>query len=100
MGEMVLVNLIFFNSFACTYTLFPPVNKFPNIEAPKVPNNILRNPPLCSLASCLIVSLTPFNYTPESSRDLTIFIIFISLFEIIKVVVPAPLVAPEPSIFF
>ena len=82
-------------------TPFPPVNKFPNNEAPKVPNNILRNHPPCSLASCLIVFLTPFNNTPESSRDLTIFIIsFISLFDIIKVVVPTPLVAPEPSIFF
>ena len=64
-------------------------------EAAKVPNNILRNHPLCSLVSCWIVSLTPFNNTPEFSRDITIFIIsFISSFEIIKVVVP------EPSIFF
>ena len=27
------------------------VNRSPSKEAPKVPNNILRNPPLCSLAS-------------------------------------------------
>ena len=27
-------------------------NISPSKEAPKVPNNILRNPPLCSLASC------------------------------------------------
>ena len=26
-------------------------NTLPSKEAPKVPNNILRNPPLCSLAS-------------------------------------------------
>ena len=102
MGEMVLVNLIFFLiPSPARVTPFPPVNKFPNNEAPKVPNNILRNLPLCSLASCWIVSLTPFNNKPEFSRDLTIFIIsFISSFEIIKVVVPAPLVTPEPSIFF
>ena len=29
-----------------------PDNISPSKEAPKVPNNILRNPPLCSLASC------------------------------------------------
>ena len=27
-------------------------NEFQYHEAPKVPNNIARNPPLCSLASC------------------------------------------------
>ena len=48
-------------------------NTSPSKEAPNVPNNILRNPLLCSLASCCIVSLTPFNNTPESSRDLTIY---------------------------
>ena len=26
-------------------------NRSPSKETPKVPNNILRNPPLCSLAS-------------------------------------------------
>ena len=50
-----------------------PANVFPNRLAPNVPNNILRNPPLCSLASILIVSLIPSNSIPESSRDLTIF---------------------------
>ena len=40
---------------------FPPVNKLPNKLAPHVPSNILRNPPLCSLVSFLIVLLTPFN---------------------------------------
>ena len=34
-----------------------PVNIFPSIEAPKVSNNILRNPPHC-LFSCFSVSLT------------------------------------------
>ena len=68
MGEMVLVNLIFFFLIPSPTRITPflPVNKFPNNEAPnKVPNSILRNPPLCSLASCWIVSLTPFNNTPE-----------------------------------
>ena len=63
------------------------VNKPRSKEAPKVPINILRNTPLCSLASFSIVSLTPFNNNPESSRDLTIFkISSISSFEIIKIV--------------
>ena len=47
---MVLVNLTFFLiPSPARVTPLPPVNKFPNNEAPKVPNNILRNPPLCSL---------------------------------------------------
>ena len=50
-----------------------PVNKFPNKDAPKVPNNILRNPPFCSFVSFLIVSVTPFNKTPEISKAWTIF---------------------------
>ena len=50
-------------------------------------HNILRNPPLCSLASFWIVLLTPFKNKPESSRDLTILIMsFISSFDIISVV--------------
>ena len=32
-----------------------PANKFPNKLAPKVPNNILKNPPFCSFVSFLIV---------------------------------------------
>ena len=45
-------------------------------------------------ASSFIVSLTPFNRIPESSRDLTIFkMSFNSSFEIIKVV----LLAPDPT---
>ena len=75
MGEMVLVNFIFLLiPSPARITPFPPVNKFPNNEVSKLPNNILRN--LCSLASCWIVwqmiELTPFNITPESSRDLII----------------------------
>ena len=71
MGEMVLVNLVcFLIPSPARVTPFPPVNKLPNNEAPKVPNNILRNPPLCSLASCWIVSLTPFNITPEFTQEI------------------------------
>ena len=36
------------------------VNRFPNKVAPNVPNNTLRNLPLCYFALILIVSLTPF----------------------------------------
>ena len=49
------------------------VNRSPSKEAPNVPNNPLRNPPLCPLASFWIVSLTPFNNTPQSSSDLNYF---------------------------
>ena len=67
------------------------VHRLPSKEAPKVPRSIDRKPPLCSFASFLIVSLTPFNSTPESSRDLAIFkMSFISSFEIVKVIVPDP----------
>ena len=61
-----------------------PANMLPNKLAP---NNILRNPPLCSLASFWIVLLIPFNNEPESSRDLAIYIMSsISSFDIISVV--------------
>ena len=50
------------------------VNIFPNKLALNVPKNIPRNPPFCSLTSFRIVSQTPFNNKPESSRDLTIFL--------------------------
>ena len=45
-----------------------PDNKFPNKDAPKVPNNIDKNPPFCYLVSFLIVLVTPFNKIPESSK--------------------------------
>ena len=64
-----------------------PVNKFPYKPALKVPNNIPRNPPVCFFASFLTVSLTPFINKPDSSRDLTVFmILFRFLFEIINVI--------------
>ena len=64
---------------------FPPVNKLPNNLAANVPSNILKNPPLCSLVSFLIVLLTYFNKIPEFSRALIIFIIsFMSFCSIIN----------------
>ena len=68
---------------------------FPTKLAPKVQNNIPKNPPFCSFVSFLIVLVTPVNKILESSRAWTIFIMsFISSFKIIEVVVP------EPCIFF
>ena len=68
-----------------------PVKRFPNKLAPKVPNNIPRNPPFCYFASFLNALLTPFVYKPDSSRDSIISIIsFISSFKIINVVLPDP----------
>ena len=62
-----------------------PDNEFPNILAANVPNNVGRNPPFCSFASFLILSLIPFINYPDSLCDLIIFIISsISSFEIIK----------------
>ena len=76
MGEMVLVNLRVFlvpsparkTPSPARTTPIPPDNKFPNKEAPNVPNNILRNPSFCSLASFWIVLVTPSNKTPEFSK--------------------------------
>ena len=42
-----------------------PANIFPNKLAPKVPNNILKNPTFCSFVSLFV---TPFNKILESSR--------------------------------
>ena len=63
------------------------VNKEPNKLAPTVPINNPRNPGFCYFASFLIVSVTLFINKPDSSSDLTIFIIFIFSFEIISVVI-------------
>ena len=52
-----------------------PVNRFLIKLAPKMPHYIPRNPPFCSFASFSIVSLTPFINNPDSSRDLTTFMI-------------------------
>ena len=45
-----------------------PVKKFSIKVAPKVPNNILKNPPFCSFVSFLIVLVTPFIKILEFSR--------------------------------
>ena len=37
-----------------------PANAFPNMLAANIPNNTGRNPPFCSFASFLTVSLIPF----------------------------------------
>ena len=44
------------------------VKRFPNKLVPKVSNNIPTNPPFCSFASFLIVSLILFIRKPDSSR--------------------------------
>ena len=59
--------------FGITYF---PANVFPYILASNVPNNIEINPLFCTFTSCLIVSLIHFITNPDSSSDLTIFIIF------------------------
>ena len=52
---------------------------------------MLRNPHFCSFALFSVVLLATFINKPDSSRDLTIFIIlFISLFEINIVVIRSP----------
>ena len=63
-----------------------PVKRFSSKLTSKVPNNIPRNSSFCYLALFLIVSLMPFINHPDSSRDLTIFILFISLLETVSVV--------------
>ena len=45
-----------------------PVKIFPNIEVPKVLNNIPRNPLSCVLISCFTLVLTPINM-PEFFKD-------------------------------
>ena len=46
-----------------------PVNRFPNKLAPKVPDNVQRNPPVCPFVLFLIVSLTSFIKKTDSSSD-------------------------------
>ena len=65
-----------------------PIIRFPIKLAPNLPNNMLRNPPFCSFASFLFVSLTLFINKPHYSSDLVIFMIsFISSIEIINVAI-------------
>ena len=68
-----------------------PVNRFPTNLAPNVPNNVLKSPPFCYFASFLIIWLKLFINKSDFSRDFTIFMIsFISLLEVINVVLPDP----------
>ena len=60
-------------TFSCSIIIFP-VKRFPNKLRPNVPNNILRNPPLCFFTSFWTVSVTSSNNKPKSSRDFTILI--------------------------
>ena len=90
-----LLQLLFLFYFQSQLLQFLFLLMFPNRLAPKVPNNMLKNPPFSSFVSFSIVLATPFINILESSRAWTIFIMsFISSFEIIKVVVP------ELCIFF
>ena len=82
---MALKILAWFNSaLSCSKFIFLalivplPVNKFPNKLAPKVSNNIQRNPPFYPFAPFWIVSLTPFINKPDSSSDLTIIHFIVS----------------------
>ena len=61
---------------------------------------MLRNRPVCSFDSYLIVSLTPFANKPDSWKDLNIYMIsFISSFEIINVVIPDPKIIFQKAVF-
>ena len=67
--------------------------------AANVSDIIKRNPPFCSFAPFLFVSLIHFIINPDSSSDLTIFIISsISSFEINNAVVPDPSVGDAGDI--
>ena len=59
--------------------------------APNMSNNTSRNPRFYSFVSFLNCLLTPFINKPDSSIDLTVFMIsFIFSFETINVVIPDP----------
>ena len=68
MDEKVIVNLgFFFTSFIYSYIPspaliipFPSVNKLPNKLALNVPNNIPKNPHLCSLVSFYLFLLIKY----------------------------------------
>ena len=82
-----------------------PVYIFLNKIAPKIPNNIPKNPPFCSFVSFFIILVIPFHKILESSRALVIFkISFISSLEIMKNVVPiadtAAVIPDGDKIFF
>ena len=77
-----------------------PVNIFPNIDEPKVPHKIPRNPPSCLFISCFIVSLIPSINTPKFSSDFTILIVSsIFSFEMAKVIAFPALYDSSPTLF-
>ena len=85
--EKVIANLGFFllplpaRTIPSPALIIPfPVNKLPNKQAPNVPSNILKNPPLCSLVSFSIVLVTPFNKIPEFSRAANNFYNIVHIF--------------------
>ena len=59
---------LFFLLLKITFTVPFPDNMFPNKDAPKVPNNILRNPPFYSFVSLFYCLVTPFNKIFKSSK--------------------------------
>ena len=76
-----LFQFLFLSYFQNQLLQLPPAKIFSNRLAPKVPNNMLKNPPFCSFVLFLIISVTPFNKILESSRAWTISLchLFISL---------------------
>ena len=75
------------------------VSIFPNIEAPKVPTNILRNAPF--LYFVFTVLLIPVINTPEFSSDfVTLIISSKSSFEMTKVIPFPTLTVHLPRISF
>ena len=80
-GYIIIINIVNIVPFS--------FKRFPNERAPKVPNNIPRNPPFCYFASFLIIPFTIFINNPNSLGDSAIFrLLFISSLEIINVVKP------------
>ena len=74
-----------------------PANIFPSKVALRVAANIPENLPFCCYTSFSIVSLTPFISKPDSSRDLTVFMIsFKSSFENAN----GNVALPDPKVFF
>ena len=68
-----------------------PANISPNQLTPNASDNILWNSSYFSFAAFLIVLLTPVISEPDSSTDLTIFIIsFIYPFKVINIVLSDP----------
>ena len=84
---MALEILVCFN-FALPALIYSlPADNLLTKLAHDVPNNILRNPSFCSFTLIWIVLLIPCINKPDSSKDLTIFMIFTSSLDIINIIV-------------